>query len=78
MAIMEIEVSLVDEAGWLFEVGSVIFVMLFAIEYGARVYAAGAEARYAGMRRPIALHDHTLRHGGPRCDGARAACRRPK
>lgn len=50
MAIMETEVSLVGEASWLFEVGSVIFVMLFAIEYGARVYAAGAEARYAGMR----------------------------
>ncbi|MGH1482852.1 MAG: ion transporter [Geminicoccales bacterium] len=50
VAIMETEARLVDEAAWLFEIGAVIFPMLFAIEYGARVYAAGAEVRYAGMR----------------------------
>ena len=50
VAIMETEARLVDEAAWLFEIGAVIFPVAFAIEYGARVYAAGAEARYAGMR----------------------------
>lgn len=50
IAILETETSLVDRAAWLFEISAVVFPALFAIEYGARVYAAGAEARHAGIR----------------------------
>jgi voltage-gated potassium channel len=49
LAVLETEDTIVAAAPWLFDVAEVTFALLFGAEYVARVYAAGADPRYAGV-----------------------------
>ncbi len=48
-AILETEEALRVQGGTLFIVAEVIFVVIFSIEYLARLYAAGEDVRYRGV-----------------------------
>lgn len=64
VAVLETESTVVSAAPWLFDIAEVSFAIVFGAEYVARIYAAGADKRYAGftgrlryMVTPMALID---------------------
>jgi voltage-gated potassium channel len=64
VAVLETESTIVSAAPWLFDLAEVSFAIVFGAEYLARIYAAGADKRYAGvlgrlryMVTPMALID---------------------